>query len=281
MDHALDTLQPVLESLADMANRLGQLGIQLGAALLLAGLLILLGRGLRPVARAVLARKGRPSRTQVFLGLYSTVVAIVAVLLALTFAFPSVQVVDVLGGLGIISVAVGFAFKDILENQLAGVLLVLRDPFRTGDQIRTGSYEGTVQGLTIRETLLQTYDGRHVVIPNSQVYTKPLEVLTHFPDRRAVLRFSYQAGTDPEAIRQAFLPALRAITPPGAPDPHVLVVDGDGKVTVEVRMWAKSTKSAQDIAVDDAIVASLRAAHRAGLVAYSPALVIDEAGEVS
>ncbi len=85
----------------------------------------------------------------------------VGVLLALAVTFPSVKPVDLLAGLGFFSVAIGFAFKDILENLLAGILLLFRQPFVGGDQIRVGDDEGTVDRITIRETVLTTFSGEH------------------------------------------------------------------------------------------------------------------------
>lgn len=170
--------------LQDVLARAGELAVQTAVAVLVAMVVLGVGLALRPLVRRVLARGGRPSRTRVFTALWTTVVVVVAVLLPATLAFPSVRVADVLASLGIVSVAVGFAFKDVLENLLAGVLLLLRDPFRTGDQIQVAGYEGTVEGVTVRETLLRTYDGQQVLIPNAQVYINPREVRTHYPHAR-------------------------------------------------------------------------------------------------
>ncbi|MDP3713103.1 MAG: mechanosensitive ion channel [Mycobacteriales bacterium] len=184
------------EIAADIASRAGELATRLALFVLLAALVVAIGRAARPLVRARLARRGRPSFTVVFSALYSTVVAVLGVLLAATLAFPSVRMVDVLGGLGIVSVAVGFAFKDVLENLLAGVLLLLRDPFKSGDQIRVGDHEGTVEGVTVRETLLRTHDGQRVLLPNAQVYISALEVLTHNPRARVEFAVRLDAAAD-------------------------------------------------------------------------------------
>ena len=107
-----------------------------------------------------------------------------AALVACVIVFPSVNPADALATLGIGSVAVGFAFKDILQNLFAGVLLLLRRPFRRGDQIVVKDYEGTVEHIESRATHIKTYDGRRVIIPNSDIYTSPVTVNTAFPIRR-------------------------------------------------------------------------------------------------
>ncbi|MFP3354118.1 mechanosensitive ion channel, partial [Pseudoalteromonas sp. SIMBA_153] len=89
-----------------------------------------------------------------------------------------------IGALGIGSVAIGFAFKDIFQNLLSGILLLISEPFRIGDQIVSGDYEGTVEDIKIRATTIRTYDGRQVVIPNSDLYTSALTVNTAYKQRR-------------------------------------------------------------------------------------------------
>ena len=130
------------------------------------------------------------------------------ILVAATIIFPSVKPSDVLGALGIGSVAIGFAFKDILQNWFAGLLILLRQPFRRGDQIVVDGYEGTVEHIQARATAIKTYDGRRVVIPNSDVYTKIVIVNTAFK----TLRSSYDVGIgyadDIEASRSVILEAL-------------------------------------------------------------------------
>lgn len=271
----------ILAALAQTGRALVELTLRVLSVLLFVGIGWLMMRAIRPLVRKLLYRENRPSRTLVLSGLFTTLWMLLATLLAITFAFPSVEVVNILGGLGVISIAVGFAFKDVLENLLAGVLLVLRDPFRRDDQIRTGSFEGTVEGLTIRETLLRTYDGRRVLIPNAQVYTQPLEVLTHFPWRRVTVQLNYDLAVAPEQLRSTFLPVLLSLQHEGSPRPEVMIVDGDGKISCELHVWAPSHRREQNAAVDETVAAVLDASHAAGLKAFSPALVMDAGGDLA
>ena len=86
-------------------------------------------------------------------------------LLAVAVTFPSVKPVDVLAGLGVFSLAIGFAFQDILENTLSGILLLFRQPFRSGDQIEVMDRTGTVIEINIRETRMTTRRCSGVVFP--------------------------------------------------------------------------------------------------------------------
>ena len=94
-----------------------------------------------------------------------------ACLIAVTAAFPSFTPADLVGALGIGGVAIGFAFKDIFQNYLAGLLILVTRPFVVGDQIRFKDYEGTVEDIQTRATFIKTYDGRRVIIPNGDLNT--------------------------------------------------------------------------------------------------------------
>jgi small conductance mechanosensitive channel len=81
-------------------------------------------------------------------------------------------------------VAIGFAFQNILQNFLAGLLLLWTEPFRVGDQIRLDPFEGTVEDIQTRATTIRTYDGRRVLIPNADLFTRSFTINTAFDSRR-------------------------------------------------------------------------------------------------
>ena len=166
-------------------------------------------------------------------------------LVAATIIFPSVKPGDALATLGLGSVAIGFAFKDILQNWFAGLLILIRQPFRRGDQIVVDGYEGTVEHIQARATSIKTYDGRRVVIPNSDVYTKIVTVNTAF----AIVRGSYDVGIgygdDIEAARSAILDALDGLEGiQRQPAPEVIPWDLAGSsVNLRVRWWSDSKRT--------------------------------------
>lgn len=238
-------------------DRLGELGARVLLAVGIFAVCLLAGRLMRPLVRARLRRRGRPSYTRVFTALFSAFVAVIGFLVAMTAAFPSVQVADVLASLGIVSVAVGFAFKDLLENLLAGVLLLLRDPFQSGDQIAVAGYDGVVEGVTVRETLLRTFDGRRVLIPNATVYTNPIEVQTHFPVARSGFCAVIASGNDLTRARTVALDAVTATPGVAAePPPQVVAVRWTSVgIELECRLWSEPYRAAQTAVVDRAIQA--------------------------
>ena len=104
----------------------------------------------------------------------STFIIFFGILIGLVIAVPGFTPGQLMSALGIGSVAIGFAFKDIFQNLLSGVLILLSEPFKIGDDIIVNGMEGTVEDIQIRATFLRSPDGRRIVIPNATVYTLSL-----------------------------------------------------------------------------------------------------------
>lgn len=105
-------------------------------------------------------------------------VTVLGLFVAAVVILPTFKPGDLVTGLGITSVVIGFAFKDVLQNFFAGVLILWRRPFVVGDQIKVKEYEGTVEEINVRSTRLKTYDGERAVLPNGEVYTNAILVRT-------------------------------------------------------------------------------------------------------
>ncbi len=97
-------------------------------------------------------------------------------LIAISAVAPSFHASDLIGMLGIGSVAIGFAFQNILQNFLAGNLLLLQQPFEIGDWIAVTGFEGKVDDIQTRATIISTADGKRIVIPNAVLFTNPVVV---------------------------------------------------------------------------------------------------------
>lgn len=137
----------------------------------------------------------------VFQKILSIIVWLVCLLIIFAILFPSVTVSSILTTLGLTSVAIGFAFKDIFQNFLSGILILLREPFRFGDFIETEDQEGYVEKISIRNTHLRRSDGVRVVIPNAQLINDPIQVLTDLDLRRAKIDFSVGFHEDIHKIK--------------------------------------------------------------------------------
>lgn len=165
-------------------------------------------------------------------------------LAAATVIFPMVTPSQILSLLGVGSVAIGFAFRDILQNFLAGILLLLTEPFKIGDQIIVNNYEGTVEQIETRATLIRTYDGRRVVIPNADLFTDSVTVNTAFEMRRSQYDVGIGYGDDIDTAKQLMLEAMRSVSEVVSdPAPEVLTVAlADFSVNLRVRWWTQSSQ---------------------------------------
>ncbi|MCA0911367.1 mechanosensitive ion channel family protein [Qipengyuania gaetbuli] len=127
--------------------------------------------------------------------------------IAAVIVIPSLTPASLLAGLGIGAVAIGFAFQDIFENFLAGVLIMVREKMRIGDVIECEGITGKVEHITLRETHVRKLSGELTVVPNSILFKNPVEILTDVDQRRhqVVIGVSYDTNLDHAAdvIRRA------------------------------------------------------------------------------
>ena len=182
--------------------------------------------------------------------------------MALSVALPSFQPGDVVQVLGISSVAIGFAFRDILQNFLAGILLLITQPFRIGDQIVAKGFEGTVEEIQTRATFIRTYDGRRVVIPNADLFTDTVVVNTAFAHRRLEYDVGIGYGDDVEQARALILKTVQSVEGVlSDPAPDVLLMDLAGSsVNLRVRWWISPPQRADALDARDRVLSATKSA---------------------
>ncbi|WP_425092133.1 mechanosensitive ion channel family protein [Tropicimonas sp. S265A] len=141
----------------------------------------------------------------------SVVFWLVGSLIALTIVFPTITPSNALTTLGLGSVAIGFAFKDTFENFLAGILILLREPFRIGDHIECESVEGQIEVITIRDTHIRQTDGQLVVMPNAQLFHNPVTVRTNRELRRTSIICGVAYHENVDEARDVISEAVRSV----------------------------------------------------------------------
>lgn len=190
------------------------------------------------------------------------VMILVGLLLSITIAFPSFTPANLISALGITGIAIGFAFKDIFENFLAGVLILVSEPFRIDDQIVFGAFEGTVETIETRATMIRTYDGRLVVIPNADLFKGSFIVNTAFPARRLEYDVTIGNGDDISAAKAVMLGVLAGL--PGiekSPAPDALVIEyADYGVKIRIRWWITPPRRADALVIRDQVLCAVKAA---------------------
>jgi small-conductance mechanosensitive channel len=203
-------------------------------------------------------------------------VVLIGVLVALDLLDATALVGAVAGTAGLAGLAIGFAFKDIVENYLAGLLLAIRQPFEQNDHVVVEGFEGKVVRLTPRETILMTPEGNHVRLPNAMVFRSPMVNYTRNPRRR----FHFEAGVgsndDLALARSVGVGALGAME--GVlddPPPQVLVTAlGDSSVTMRFSGWVDQRQAEFARVRSEAIRLTKRALEDAGVTLPSPEYVV-------
>ncbi len=166
------------------------------------------------------------------------VIWLVGIMLALQLLDATALVGALLGAAGVAGLAFGFAFRNIAENWLAGILLSMRRPFQLDDEVSIDGHEGRIVRLTHSDTVLMTMAGNHLRIPNASVYNGRVENFTRNPLRMVRLRLTMPRDTSLERARTALLESLREAPVLGDPEPRVVMTEvGDSHLVVELRAW--------------------------------------------
>lgn len=166
----------------------------------------------------------------------------VGILIACVLAFPGLELGDIITTLGVSSVAIGFTFQDIFKNFLAGVILLVEEPFRIGDEVVIGDYQGIVENISMRTIRIRTYRGERVLLPNFTVFTDAVQVITAYDYRRTDLAVGVDYNTSLPKVSQLLLQTIGEIEEViPEPSPEVDVVDfSDSSIDFVVRYWSNS-----------------------------------------
>ncbi len=224
------------------------------------------------------SRSRHQNLVKVFQRVGGALIVFIGLIIAMVIAIPGFTPAKLIGALGIGSVAIGFAFKDIFQNLLSGILLLLSEPFRIGDQIVSGEYEGTVEDIKIRATTIRTYDGRQVVIPNSDLYTSALTVNTAYKQRRLQLAVGIGYADDIVEAKSVIMKALdRADSVSKQASPTIIAVNlGDSTIDLVVRWFIDDGNQANKVtSIDQVLIEVKTALDKAGIDMPFPVRTID------
>jgi len=216
------------------------------------------------VARVIhsTTRKYRPNLGVVFARLTGAATILLGFLVAFSVVAPSFQAADLIKILGISGVAIGFAFQNILQNFLAGLLLLWAETFRIGDEIKLDNFEGTVEEIQTRATMIRTYDGRRIVIPNADLFTHSVIINTALDTRRWEYDLNLKGAQDLNEIKSRIIETVSKVQGvlPG-PRPEALVTDltdlDSGAVKLRVLWWTKAPRHHEMLASYDDVLSTI------------------------
>lgn len=168
---------------------------------------------------------------------------LIGIMIALTIVLPGLEPGSLIAGLGVGTVAIGFAFQDIFENFLAGVLIMLRDKMEIGDTIEVEGIIGKVEHISLRETHIRQLTGELTVCPNSMLFKNPVKIMTEQPIRRWEVTVGVAYDTDLDHATEVMRKALEGQEDLPNDHPVDIYVKEFGASSVDfmVRWWSGST----------------------------------------
>ncbi|MFN7115299.1 MAG: mechanosensitive ion channel family protein [Saprospiraceae bacterium] len=153
-------------------------------------------------------------------------------------------VTSILAGAGILGLALAFAFQDIAANFISGIFISFRRPLQVGDLVEVDSYYGRVEVINLRDTTIMTMQGQRVIIPNKDVFQKPIKNYTSSLQRRLDLTIGISYGENLEQVKELTLEAARQVsTRNTSRDIELFYTEfGDSSINFTLRIWLKDTE---------------------------------------
>ncbi len=217
-----------------------------------------LRRGIRKAMNRVAHDDGT---SRVVARLSRSIFLVLGFLVASSIAFPGFSFSALVTTLGLGSVAIGFAFKDIIENFLAGLILLVSRPFRIGDVVEMQGRRGTITNIETRTTQIRLFNGEYVIMPNAVLMKDPIVVVSREPVRRYEVVFGADYAGDLGQLRAFVLDAVTQ-TKGVVPDPKAQVVfEKLNTEAVQVKaLWWVDNRESDSMSVNSAVIESVQRA---------------------
>jgi small-conductance mechanosensitive channel len=230
-------MSPILEYLQTLAAQVAEFLPRLLLGLVIFALAYIISRWTARLVRRSLTRRGHDPELIVLLVLLARWGILIAGIIIAAEVTTEGTLGSLVAGLGIAGFTIGFALQDVAKNFVAGILLLLQQPFELGDSIEVAGYGGEVRAISLRTTELRTWDGRFVLIPNADIFTSPIVNLTRANPRRIELGVGVAADSDLDKVTRITLAAITNLA--GVleePSPSV-VFNAFGESTIDFKLF--------------------------------------------
>ena len=170
---------------------------------------------------------------------------VVILMAAISLQMVGFNLTAFLAGLGIAGITIGFALQDVSKNFIAGLLMLIQQPFDIGEFIEVGGYSGKVEAIDLRATQVRTADGKLVLIPNGEVMISPITNFSQAEARRVSISTGVAYESDPESVRQTALEAIADVPGlQGEPAPDVLFENfGSPTLDLTIYFWIDTSQT--------------------------------------
>ena len=153
-------------------------------------------------------------------------------------------VTSILAGAGLLGLALAFAFQDIAANFISGIFILFRKPLSVGDIVKLNSYMGKVEHINLRDTVLRSFQGQMVIIPNKDVFQNPIENFSMLGKRRVDLEVGVSYGENLERVMRITLDAVKGIDNLSQTDQTTMFFTqfADSSINFKIRLWVSSAE---------------------------------------
>lgn len=189
----------------------------------------------------------------------------IVIFIALSVLKLDKAVTSILAGAGILGLALAFAFQDIAANFMSGIFLSIRKPLLVGDIVKIKEYMGKVVEINLRDTVIRTYQGQMVIIPNKDVFQHPIENYTLLGKRRIDLKVGISYGEDLEKVKEITLQAVKDIEGLAKDDEVTLFYTefGDSSINYVIRLWININEQVDFLEVQSQSIIRIKKAYDA------------------
>ena len=172
-------------------------------------------------------------------------------------------VTSILAGAGIIGLALAFAFQDIASNFMSGIFLSLRRPLHIGDVVQIKDFMGKITQINLRDTVLRTFQGQMVIIPNKEVLQNPIENFSLLGKRRMDLTVGVSYGEDLQKVKDITLRAVQGIEGLTKEDEITFFYKefGDSSINFDIRLWVHTPEQPDYLQVRSEAVMRIKKAY--------------------
>lgn len=193
--------------------------------------------------------------------LFSSVVYIftlgIVVFIALDILNLDKAITTILGGAGLLGLAFAFAFQDIAANFMSGVFISFRRPIRVGNIVKIKDFMGKIESINLRDTVIKTFRGQMVIIPNKEVFQNPIENFSMLGKRRFDLSVGVSYGEDLERVFEITMDAVKDLEGLAVGEKTTMFYNefADSSINYTIRFWVKSLEQPDYLKVgSDAII---------------------------
>lgn len=191
----------------------------------------------RVIARLARLNSGKESVSSLFGTVAYFIVLILGIAIALSLLDLKQALSSLLAGAGIVGIVLGFAFQDLSSNLISGVFIALRRPFEKGHVVETNGFMGIIEEIQIRTTVIRTFQGLHLMIPNRDIIQKPLTNYSLALDRRVEVTFMISPANDLQKAVACASKALSDISYRHKEKPPEVYLSGISENAVRIACW--------------------------------------------